>query len=193
MKRLLTILLLAALILTACSRNLERINPDETTNDIAFFDSTEKNLGETILPPVGEEYLLLTLESLEEYREVIQTHKLPSNFIFYEQLNQFGDFDSLIFCSDVIGKKDYSDYIYTLIDSIGCTFGVYINHGDLSGSNPISSEMIQFDDMRTLSEEVQGRYTMDGLEYHYLKGKLYCIEWYHDGVVYAIQYNKAFP
>lgn len=145
----------------------------EITAEISESKKTDSEI-----PSDGGERPLLTVESLEDYLKVIDTPKIPENFVQYEKIDKLGAFAGLVFLSDAYGD-DYSSYMYNLIDSTGYRFTLYVDH-DTAEKNygPTNLiESINSNDMRTLEDKNSGIFVTNGITYRYVSGKLLSIHW----------------
>jgi len=188
MNKILIFTLLTCLILTCCACGMDHshhLGADENTTDKPTMPPSIDN--EMEVPFGGDEYLFLTLVSLEEYKEkVINSPYLPSDFVFYEKISWMGEFKSLVFTSDTQGKKDYSEYFYTLIDPTGRDFYFHVKRRVSNLSDPVDGSLISYDSMGSLSEKYSGFYEFKELTYKYTLGNLAAISWNHDGIDYHL-------
>ena len=187
MKKIIALSLLLCLFaaLYSCDKNHNTSNDTNDTNQSADSNKYENN--NNIVMPSEVERPLLTLESITEYRKILNTEKIPNNFVRYESISRLGSFRSLVFLSDAY-DNDFSSYMYTLVDSIGYEIALYINH-DVSNLPTISTDFItsvDTSDMRRLEEGKSGTYVNEYLIYKYVSGELLSISWIDNGINYKL-------
>lgn len=141
----------------------------EITEEISESKKTDNEI-----PSDGGERPLLTVESFEDYLKVIDTQKIPENFVQYEKINKLGEFKCLVFLND-----DNSSYMYTLADSTGYQLALYVDHNtaenDYDSADFITN--VKSKDMRTLDDKNSGIFVTNGITYRYVSGKLLSINW----------------
>lgn len=130
------------------------------------------------------DYPGLTFETFELYQKFIQTTQLPSDFVPYSSISQFGEFSGLVVLSDWM-FGDYSACMYRMMDDMEYNFVLYT---DATPQDiPLESVTgVNLADMRTLETDSRGCYNHNGVKYNYISGKLYSIEWEHDGITYTL-------
>lgn len=184
----------------SCVGNKLSDNVDNSNQSILSKDS-EPEQGET-KTPVCTEMAQLRIKSLEEYRILVDSGKLPGTFVPYEKISEFGTFESMTFISNTF-SGDFSWYYYTLIDSLG--YRIYL---DIQSDG--KDEYIQSPNVLTAVESADMRnqnidksvivnnkydwwvtYNNNGLVYHYKHGKLDSVKWISDGVAYQLQSSES--
>lgn len=157
------------------------------TPTVAFGE--EESRSETQPITDGGERPLLTVDTFDEYTKMLNSIRLPDDFVSYEKISQFGDFGGLVFLSET-QKGDFSWYMYNLFDPLGDRFVIYINSNsnarDKYPTETIPEGSIDLSNMRRLAEEKRGVYAINGIEYNYVSGMLYSITWMHEGVEYVL-------
>ncbi|MGM9636417.1 MAG: hypothetical protein ACI3YK_00360 [Eubacteriales bacterium] len=160
-------------IITDTTKTAEESNPTEDTPDI------------TDIIESGGETPLLTLSTYDQYEKLVQSGSLPQSFVTYDQLENIGRFEGLVFLSDV-REDDYSQYMYSFVDDTNYIIYLYVYHTERASAitNEISSSFIDGSDMRTLSSADTGIYRYNNLVYYYLSGELLSVHWESDGITY---------
>lgn len=128
----------------------------------------------------GEEYSIF-VGNLDEYNEYVENNDLIENFITYDVISQFGNFDSF----GIAGHStlQYGYYWYNLVDVDGEEYFMSIDHYDERTAE--SYELIQnaeqkvnTADLRTINVKEAGAYESDGIMYFYTQnGELLRIRW----------------
>lgn len=121
-----------------------------------------------------------------------QFFNIPDNFVYYEQISQFGEFDELSFYK--VYKDDYiKRYDYDLIDANGHKISISISHNREYYLNEIpllSEKHVNPRNMIDTTSDSSARreYIYEGIRYIYPNGanRLQCIEWCADGLFYRI-------
>lgn len=160
-------------------------NASHDTNQSVDTGIHESN-NHTVMPPEVERPLL-TIESVEEYTKILNTEKMPNDFVKYESISKLGAFRSLVFLSNTAGG-DYSSYMYNLVDTTGYEIALYINH-DVSNSPTVSADSmtsVDTSDMRHVAEKKSGTYVNQGLIYKYVSGELLSVSWTDHGISYRL-------
>ncbi len=174
-------LLCLCLVLCACEKKDDIVSNSEGV----VTESGNKNKNDVIMPNV--ERPLLTIESMDEYQQLLDSSIFSSNFVPYSQISRFGNFVSLIFLSDT-ASGDYSSYMYNMIDETGYEITLRINDFEVSDTI-VSTDVIEdvnTQDMRQLSQGTNGHYIASGLKYRYVSGKLLTISWVSEGVEFEL-------
>lgn len=151
-------------------------------------DSSQSHSPETgnhIVMPEGGERPLLTLESIKEYQELINSGKLPSTFVQHEKISQIGDFKSLVFLSDALAGE-YSSYMYNLVDASDYELALYVKHNATNQLTTSSITNVTPENLRLLSEKSSGAYIRDELVYQYVSGELLSITWVNEEITYTM-------
>lgn len=185
--KLITILLLCSLCLAICACNINTPN-EVDRNDTTKSDTTEtpsNNLpNETEAPDI--EMMSLFFYSEDEYTKFLNSNKLPAEFVSYDKIDAMGAFTGLVFLSDAY-RNDYSWYMYTLVDSEGVEFVLYVDHRDKALSTESSVTKVDKTNMRLLSDAQRGVYIYDNIEYKYMpSGNLLSISWQAQNVTYCL-------
>ena len=169
------LLLIAALLLTACSAS----QPQETTPDTIPESTANEHIN--IIP-----YRTFQSKYKFEYDEFVENTELPKNFVTYEDLQGFGDFDMC-----VINFDDYSDYYYVIKDANGIYFVIYIK----PGFRPEMSTRQQIFSLQGMTSMLQlatpvgetAEYVRGELTYIYhMSGTLSGIRWIHNDIHFEL-------
>jgi hypothetical protein len=133
------------------------------------------------------ENVLLTVESFLGYKKFLRTADLPIDFIAYDNISEFGDFESFICLSDA-GVGDFSSYMYHLVDENDYRLTLYIDHNNSNEipESTIAATSILAKDMRKLDEKLSGSYAKEEFSYYYISGELLSITWTHEGITYKL-------
>ena len=212
-KKLITILLLCSLCLAMCACNIsipnkvdqnnstpqDNTTPSDTTpSDTTPSDTTPSDTNPTDTDP-GDlipdeiqkpniEYPDVSFYSKEAYTEFLNSAELPDNFVSHDKIDDIGDFDALVFLSDAYHLRDYSWYMYGLVDSKGFEITLYVDHRDqvLSTKTPVSN--VNKTDMRLLPDASENVcvYVSNNMEYTYISGKLHSISWETQNITYTL-------
>ena len=133
---------------------------------------------------------------IEEYNEFMETFDAPSGFVKYEEIAEFGDFNSMYFTSITDPEKgDYSEYRYNLKNKYGTavSLSIYQHEEDFHPSDvgELSVEDVNTTDMRRLKNKTKGILEYDGIWYTYLRrGQLDSITWTVSGKAYSLSVNE---
>ena len=172
-KKLTIILLLCFFCLAICACDMNAL--DEVNQNDSESLCTDDHQNEIVIPQEGERPLL-TFEAKNEYTEFLSINEMPNDFVSYNEIDAIGTFKGLVFLSNAYAK-DYTSYMYSLVDSEGFEITLYIDHSDdvLLKSDSVSSP--DGTNMRLLSNADSGIYTSNGLKYQYISGELLSISW----------------
>ena len=134
------------------------------------------------------QYQDVSFYSKEAYTEFLNSAELPDNFVSHDKIDDIGDFDALVFLSEAYHLRDYSWYMYTLVDSEGFEITLYVDHRDrvLSTKTPVSN--VNKTDMRLLPDASENVcvYVSNNMEYTYISGKLHSISWETQNITYIL-------
>ena len=173
MKRLIIWAALLGLLLTACTQQ----NTDAGSVTTVPSD------------PWISDHDFLALEDMDSYKKFIQAADLPDNFVCYDALSMFGEFDGLIILSQKVDNylaDDYSEYLYSFLDANGNELNLWVG-SERTEKAPVASEYRG--DMRAIStagEKVTGSVFRNGVEYRYHGGKLSYISWESNGIPFTL-------
>ena len=167
------------------SGNVQASLSNESKREVQLTQNEKSEV--TIIP----EYYTTNIDSKLEYNWFLLTNKVPDNFVKYKDIKQIGKFDDIVLGGRSTGCSstfDYSRYHYCLIDESGAELTLYVD------SNPEDDTVIEAEtitavnesDMRYLEEDLRGHYTVDGMTYAYVSGKLLSIEWVSNGITYTL-------
>lgn len=196
-KKYLLLIISIALIFSLCGCNS---SPPQDLNDETEMHITEDQLlltdskgivenhngGYTDTTLTGE-IPLLTIEDIDMYNKFISQTDLPENFVYYNDIKEFGEFDTLVFLCD-IRRGEYTEYMYDFRDENAGRFSLFVK-SEPPKKFELTSQVItnvNRSDMRTLDSEQSGTYTHENIDYVFIKGKLLSIEWKSGGLYYTI-------
>ena len=138
---------------------------------------------------------LLAIYNYGEYLSFLESTDLPNDFVEFDSLNCFGSFDGFVDLTDRLNSSNlYNHYMYTFVDENGYDYAIYVRReANYIPKEDINQEDINLADMRTLSSEQCGIYTMNGFKYNYVNGQLISIRWHHEGMYYCLSiYSSDF-
>ena len=142
---------------------------DSKYKNIDFYGGGVAPEGVTVTRPN------ITIESYSEYKKFIRSANIPEDFIYYEDIEVLGKFESFV-CEIYSGK--YSEYYSLHDDNLG-EFFLYIEkepfHETEHTKNVITD--VNSSDMRFLDEEISGTYEYENIKFVFLLGKLHSIRW----------------
>ena len=154
--------------------------PEKDTNDFS---------GEVDTPII--DVSLLTISSKEEYVDFLNSNQLPADFVSHDKISAIGDFKGLVILSDAY-SNDYSSYMYSLVDSEGFAFSLYVDHKERESylTNAVSN--VNTTDMRALSDDSKGFYVYNDITYKYISGKISSIVWKSQNIIYTLSGDAKF-
>lgn len=187
------LLLCLSLILIACNTTgNDCLSSDNSTTQKE--DKVNGNFENTVVEQPNIEMKSLSVYSYEDYQKLVRAIKLPENFVKYEEISQFGEFDALVFLSKT-HEGDYSSYMYGLKDSAGGDFVLYIrNYKEDSETAYEQITSVNSNDMRFSQNTSNCIYvTPEGVKYLYVSGTLNSITWTKDGLKYILFSIHDYP
>jgi len=196
MKKILIFVIILAISL--CFISCQKEAPDDlvdTDKESSFSESEELttpsvDTDAAVEIPQGERPLK-TMPSVSEYEDFISSNRLPENFVYYDNIKEFGEFKRLVILSES-RLNDYSYYMYTFVDEGGFETALYVSEkkrGERIHSSVL--EIADDSDMRSASSNDHGYILLGGLEYTYLFGELHSIEWEHNGLYFTLYSNSG--
>ncbi len=167
--RIFFVYLLILLMTVSCTQN--------TSNNTFATTTDQEDQQDSVQLPTSE-VPLVTIESYEDYCNFIEKTVLPDDFIYYSQIEKFGEFNIYI----GYPQDGYSHGLYQLIDENGFKISLYV---DSRKSKWITSDDISLNsfsspttaDLRSVSDNTDYMLYND-LIYSYVQGKLHRIVWY---------------
>ncbi len=206
MKKIFTIGLVLIFLLSAVSCNFDKADPNENgassieneaetpkaTDDPSESapdpENTDKKEDET---NTALDTRLLSLFSLSEYNSYFEENadSIPEHFITYDMISHLGEFDAFM-CSERRFNIQYRAYTYQIRSGIagGQDSGrttLTIMH-DQKQSDQMGNAAVIFDNsnenLLTCPGEATGIYTLNGIQYVYRNGNLWCVMWKSNGV-----------
>jgi len=128
--------------------------------------------------------------TLDMYNEHIQTRRnLPDNFISMDMLEGIGTYDFFYY------NKEYgfTSYDYDLILENGYTVQLSVQDNPWSLRDyPTLTKLDITENMLYTKNTDRGRITSCGLEYYYIDGRLYSIDWRANGLWFSLSFGKDF-
>lgn len=121
----------------------------------------------------------MCFSTFEAYDALIHDVTLPSTFVYYEDIEQFGTFVSLsIFYPH---DKDQLYFVYTLIDDAEIELDLIFTSNNFITGEILTEDNVNPSDMRRAKKE--GIYEYHGVFYEYWsQGTLSRVFWCHNGV-----------
>ena len=166
---------------------------DNTTpSDTNLTDTNPGDLipDEIVKPNI--QYPDVSFYSKEAYTEFLNSADLPDDFVSHDKIDAIGAFEGVVFLSDAYHLRDYSWYMYGLVDSTGFEITLYVDHRDrvLSTNPPVSN--VNKTDMRLLPDVNEGvySYVSDHLVYTFVAGSLSTISWKMQNITYKLFFHK---
>lgn len=143
----------------------------------------------------GSRRPLLTIDSYVEYKKFIKSGKIPSNFVFYDDIGEFGEFDHFVDISDTLKGEYCEHYMYSLVASNGYEFSLYVDSSkdardSYNSRSKNAIDTVNTTDMMTISEKQTGVYTKAGIDYSYISGQLFNIKWWKGDSLYILSFDK---
>ena len=187
MKRITVILLACLLIICGCTKTANK-EGEELPTPIVFVDpempvwtQSPDNL-HIDWPPIS----CWDYEDYENFRDTAVN--LPINFVIYDDVAKWGDFDYFMVLSTETRQCTY--YKYQFVDFTGDTFSLFVDHRKKEAdTQTLDSNSINRNDMRM--SKAQGIYAESGVYYLYnIEGKLISVKWQKDGISYCL--NKIY-
>ncbi|MBO5882924.1 MAG: hypothetical protein J6Q78_00780 [Clostridia bacterium] len=204
MKKILIIALSMILILLTCScdnvkKDNDQINQpqNENGNDQSNEAKNEKNQtdesqnenGDNKNPGVSSDDGGFSLNNYEEYLMYIENTDLPEDFVYYDDIKQFGEFNGLAAPQGIYPDSDgIIGYGFDLIYNGKRITLKVVNALDIRLEELFEEDDIQVDlsDMRYPISGKTGIVIHNDIRYIYLEGELYLIRWYENGWSYTI-------
>ena len=136
-------------------------------------------------------FIPLSFEQSEEFEEYVSKHPQLDAVITYDDISYMGEFGKIVFLTDVEGKGDYSQYMYTLYDSNYFSFDLYVYHDgyESAKSTQLKEDVTQYRDLRMLPKTYKKlQYATIGIfRYNYKRsGELHNIVWTRGEVTYVL-------
>lgn len=128
---------------------------------------------------------LATFEKYGDYKKFLEDADLPENFVAYDDIAHFGEFESFVCLSDA-REGDYSQSFYNLKDDSGQSLGLYVYTKPRETENADIIDNVDSDDLRHISGGASGVYTLFDVDYRYVSGELLSMTWVKNGVEYVL-------
>ena len=179
----------------------ELISDDEKTTELPSLNAESDNIKEsetTLLPSFDSESEIsqLSFHDYSEFKEFIDTtDKLPSDFVYPENISHLGAFEGIVFLTVSLCKNyedydwDYGNIMYSLRDSTDVGFAMYVRKNPPTDVTEVSSNKIDTvnpTDMHQISSNEHGFYVYEGIEYRYIYGKISSVRWISGGRTFII-------
>jgi hypothetical protein len=171
-----------------------RENKTNTTKKYIYGTSSAQISETTTIPAesgiICEDYPCYN--SYEEYKEVVATMNLPSSFIYFDQISELGSFRNCVldFCPE---HGEFGSYSYMINVSgsgaknkVSLTVRIRPLSDRVSSENIIGKTAVNSNDLRNLKTDASGVYTIGGVSYRYVRGKLEAIDFVSNGVLISI-------
>ena len=177
MKKLLAILLLLflAVMLFSC-RQQDSSGPSDLDEPDPVY----------VLPNPD---LRVSIYTKAEYDSFVDGNKkLPSNFVYFDQVSSFGEFFGFVDIS-VLGDAEFSDYHYGFTSPTGKYVSLDISHRDAKTKVVSTKEYLMAEngvDLRFRADGASGTVLMPYGEYQYVDGELLSISWITDGTAWTL-------
>lgn len=129
------------------------------------------------------------LSTYEEYLDYIENTELPEGFVYYDDIKEIGDFESLAAPQGINPNSDDSiGYMFNLLYKGKRISLSVVNVLDIELEELYDKDDIQVDlsDMRYPISGKTGIVIHNDIRYIYLEGELYLIRWYENGWSYTI-------
>ena len=191
-------IILICCILISCNSEVFPIDTGSVSESIETptqaptqnIESDETKESETLYQPPAPSisYDTVAFNDYSSYKEFIDSTELPSNFVYYEDVDFLGEFLSLVFLT-FAQYGDYSEVMYSLTDSTNVRFALYVEEKPFTYSEEVTSKKIDTvnaTDMREISSEEHGIYTHEGIEYLYKYGKILSVRWKSGGRAFTL-------
>ena len=170
MKKWSILLLVVILMLSSCAAPVSDPQGVPSYEDFVFPTipgTVDRNAYKQLAPDMAGEAKSIVIESYEEYEDFLASHRLPDDFITYEQLSSFGRFGDFIFYP--LG----AEYHYYVIDEAGVELAIH--------TYPIKEqeETVAVEepsaDLRTSSEGISRKIAYRGMIFSYLPQGLHYV------------------
>ena len=191
-------IILICCILISCNSEVSPIDTGSVSESIETptqaptqnIESDEAKESETLYQPLAPSisYDTVAFGDYSAYKEFIDSTELPSNFVYYEDVDFLGEFLSLVFLT-FAQYGDYSEVMYSFTDSTNILFTLYVEEKTFTYSELVTStkiDAVNATDMREISSEEHGIYTHEGIEYLYKYGKILSIRWKSGGRAFTL-------
>lgn len=152
--------------------------------------------------PAKMELASLMFYTSEEYEKFIEETDLPNNFVYYDSVSIFGEFEYLNFhgmfqvCGYDPELMQYGGYEYAFVAEKKDPSSYRGGHSifwvqpeyDENDKNHIlgTPKKFEFSESNLSSGYADGYYDLNGVVYRYRESRLYSIGWERDGILYAI-------
>ena len=176
MKKIMIWAVLLCLLLSACAQQNET---QPTSNKVTTLPSDLWI----------SDFDTIIFNNIDSYNQFVQVADLPDNFVYYESLMVFGEFESMEILSSTIYdylEADYSECFYTFCDEKGNKLQLWVGV-ERTKVTTIDSE--HMGDMRVidpLGDVKTGSVFRNDVEYKYNGGKLRCISWESNGIPFTL-------
>ena len=193
MKRKLVAILLS---LSLCIVFFGCNNDTENAGDVSSDNGGHESINHANTVSIGgSRRPLLTIDSYVEYKKFIKSGKIPSNFVFYDDIGEFGEFDHFVDISDTLKGEYCEHYMYSLVTSNGYEFSLYVDSSkdardSYNSRSKNAIDTVNTTDMMTIAEKQTGVYTKSGIDYSYISGQLFNIKWWKGDSLYILSFDK---
>ncbi len=179
------IIILVLSTLVSCNSTKNEIVLSE--DDIKTTTSTQEQIA---IPNIDVE--ILTMSSYDEYLNFINSTELPDNFVYFDYIDQIGDFRSLVILADH-KRGDYSRYMYFFADE-KYHIALRIDHDEniedvvakcKDYGFTLTSD-INSSDMRTIKADKKQMFFENDILYTYIDNRLSSIRWQSEEILYTV-------
>ena len=178
------------LLIFSISLSLGACNVNENQQETDTASCVESTASSEIFEGIIIDYPLPTFEDLDGWEQHQEENHVPENFVTYDMISVFGGFDGLVLLENALKPPyQYKEYMYGFLNGEQ-SFSMYVYHDYEKEKDshyvelPTISEMPS-EDMRYAPEGVtRGSYYVNDMEFCYLHGGLYTIQWYGINNVY---------
>ena len=191
--KLISVLIISAfLLLTSCVANNQTEPPVNDLNGTAPQTTSSTQTTTSPEAELAKPYIdiyQLTMSTYDEYHSFISSTKLPSDFVYFDCIDQFGEFDNLVILSPS-ERGDYSSYLYGFEGGLS----LYVYHdrtiddevAQCIGYGLTFTSDVNKSDIRTVETKEKKMFLENGFLYVYLQGELSSIRWQSDGILYIL-------
>ena len=142
-------------------------------------------------------FIPLSFEQSEDLEEYITEHPQLNAVVTYDDISYIGEFGDIVFLTDVEGKGDYGQYMYSLYDSNYFSFSLYVYHDGQESikRTQLKEDITQYSDLRVLPKTYKKpQYATIGIfRYNYkTSGELHNIEWTYGEVKYVLSSSNLY-
>lgn len=187
-KYIVILAIILSLSLVACNKaEMNELSQNTTTDSPAVSTSVVAAPEMNVEPS----YEPLTIEDYAEYLAFLDSTDLPKTFIPYEFFSSIGEFDRFM-CLTNATDGDYSQSMYTLIDSNGWELTLYVEYrADRWWINEVEATSITLvpensENLRFQPSNASRYLYSNNMIYTYIDEKLSSVIWYTDTAEFSL-------